>query len=512
MSEPSKLTKPNITLLLGSLLMGILFDYLFYHKTVGISFPIFWIVFSIFFYLIFRDKLKIEKKFEWFLILPNLLLILTFFFYSSKDFYVLNAILVTIIFIVQTILLTKNNKNPWFKLSFYGESFNKTMESMVNILVPFKIIGELVRSKSNKTAYGVLGKVIIGILFSLPLIGVIISLLTSADSIFSYWVNKIPNFLGQLDLGDIPFQISLVLVVFFAIFTYLWSLKYPFDEIALPATVEQEKKPFRIDGIITLTILFLVNVVYMLFTSIQVSYLFGAAKRLIPEGVTYAEYATQGFYQLVTVTVLNIFIVIVVIYLVQKAQPVIYRVVQILLSLLTGCTAFILISAFQKLSLYEEVYGYTYTRILVHAFMILLLLLFVVALFKTWKNDISLMQMYIIIFLLWYVALNYINIDHIIAEQNVERYYQTKQKGKPKPAVTSTDRYDEYNEYVDISYLHQLSYDVVPQLITLRKEPHLKPIIEEKLKMMKKELDQETDWQSFNLSKYRAKKMIENIK
>ncbi|WP_028775928.1 DUF4153 domain-containing protein [Shimazuella kribbensis] len=511
MTEPSKLTKLNFALLLGSLLIGILFNYLFYDKTVGISFPIFWIVLYVFFYFIFQDKLKFEKTFGWFLTIPNLLLIFTFLIFSSEDFWILNAMLVIILFIVQSILLTKNNKNPWYKLSFLWESFRKSMESMSNILVPFKIIGEWVRTKSNKTAYGVVGKVIIGVLFSLPLIGIILMLLTSADSIFSHWMNEIPNVLGEIDLGDIPFQIFLISVISFAIFSYFWSLKHPFEEPEL-LSLKTEKKPFHIDGIITLTILFLINVVYILFTAIQVSYLFGAAKRLLPKGVTYAEYATKGFYELVTVTTLNIFIVILVIYLVQKTQPAIYRIVQILLSLLTTCTAFILVSAFQKLSLYEEVYGYTYTRILVHAFMILLLLLFVVAMIKTWKNTISLMQVYVIVFLVWYVGLNYINIDHIIAKQNVERYFATEQiEKKPLTIGASYDR-DGYNEYIDLFYLNSLSYDAVPQLIKLRKDPKLKSIIDKELQIIEKRLNQESDWQSFNFSKYQAEQLIKNAK
>jgi hypothetical protein len=511
MSEPSKLTKFSISLLLGSLLMGILFNYLFYDKTAGISFPIFWIGLYVFFYFLFRDILKFEKTFAWFLTIPNTLLILTFLFFSSEDFWILNAMLVIVLFIIQSILLTKTNKNSWYKLSFLGESFSKSMESIVNILVPFKIIGEWVSKKSNKSAYGVIGKVVIGVLFSLPLIGIILLLLTSADSIFSHWMNEIPNVLGEIDLGDIPFRIFLILVIFFMIFTYFWSLKHPFKEAEL-LSLETKKQPFRIDGIITLTILFLINLVYMLFTSIQVSYLFGAAKRLLPQGITYAEYATQGFYELVTVTILNIFIVILVIYLVQKTQPVIYRMIQILLSLLTACTSFILISAFQKLSLYVEVYGYTYTRILVHAFMILLLFLFVVALIKTWKNTISLMQIYVIVFLIWYIGLNYINIDHIIAKQNVERYFATEEKEKSKQTIDSSyDRYG-YNDYIDVSYLNSLSYDAVPHLIKLRKDPKLKPIIDKTLQNIEKKIDQESDWQSFNLSKYRAKQAINNMK
>jgi hypothetical protein len=145
--------------------------------------------------------------------------------------------------------------------------------------------------------------------------------------------------------------------------------------------------------------------------------------------------------------------------------------------------------------------------------MILLLCLFIVTLIKTWKNDISLFKSYAVIFLVWYVALNYINIDHIIAKQNVERYHK-----HPNTAVVSQkdyySNYDRYGDtkYVDLSYLQQLSYDVVPQLMELRKEPELKPIIDKQLSAIKFRLEQDNkDWTSFNLSRYRAAQFLKNI-
>ncbi|MXQ52645.1 DUF4153 domain-containing protein [Shimazuella alba] len=510
MAEPTNLTKQNVILLLGSFILGVIFDYLFFDKTAGISFPIFWILFQAFFYIIFRDKLIFEKNFEWFLTIPIFLLTLTFFLFSSDVFMHLNVLVIGILFIFQSILLTKNNKNPWYKVSFIGEAFIKTIESLANLLVPFKLIGNLVRSKSTKSAYGVVGKVFIGVLFSLPLIGIIIGLLSSADSIFNHWVNEIPNFLWRIDLGDWPTHLFLVCIVFFVIVMYFWALKHPLKAETVTIEIEK-KKPIHIDGIITLTILSLINIVYVLFTAIQVSYLFGEAKNLLPKGVTYAQYATEGFHQLVTVTVLNIFIVIFVIYLVQKIQPVIYRIVQILLSVLTVCTSFILLSAFLKLSLYEEVYGYTYTRILVHAFMVLLSLLFIVALIKTWKNDISLLKYYGIIFLVWYITLNYINIDRIIAKQNVERYHQKKEGAFVQPPKQEYDRYGE-TKYIDLYYLDQLSYDIVPYLLELRKEPSLRPAIDKQLRQIKAGLTIEKEnWQSFNLSRYRAIQLLKEL-
>ncbi len=510
MTETNQQHNKDFVLLFSCLLLGIVFDFLFFDKMIGISYPIFWFVLYGSFFYIFRDKIKFEKRFEWFLMIPILLLLLTFLLFSAQEFQALNTLIVPVLFVIQTILLTKNNKHPWYKTIFISELFLKIFRTIPNVKIPFKLINQSIKSKTKNTTITTLGKICIGLLISLPIVAVILGILTSADSIFNYWVSQIPDWFGDIDFGTIPGQLALILVVFFLLFIYLWSLLHPNQKEENVFITEEEKDPMRIDGIISLTILLIIDLVYLLFTAIQVSYLFGKAKLLLPKGVTYAQYATQGFNQLVTVTVINILIVLAFIYLVKKAQPMIYRTVQILLSLLTFCTGFILFSAFFKLSLYEQVYGFTYTRILVHSFMILLLILFLVALIKTWKNGISLMKYYTVIVLIWYVTLNYINIDHIIAEQNVNRYLQNKIVF----VSHQTDSYDRYGEtdYVDISYLELLSYDVVPQLLKLREDKNLKPTVDMQLKQMKHDLAQEKDWQSFNLSKHRARQLLKNVK
>lgn len=503
--------KWSISLLIASLGSAILFDYLFYAKISGISIPLFLIItYGIFFYL-FPKSFRIEKTFAWFLTIPTLLLSFTFVLYSSEEFTFFNTLLLLILYPIQLILLTKTNQHNWYKLAFYWEVISRCIQSTLHFIVPLKVVGAWFRGRNKEketTASSVLGKVFIGLLFAVPLILFILGLLTSADLIFNQWINAIPDVFSSIELGYLPDHLALIIFVFFCIFAFLWSLHLP---------VEQEKRVqktrnIQIDGIVMLTIFVLIDIVYLLFTSIQVSYLFGAAKRLLPEGVTYAVYATQGFNQLVTAAVLNILLVIIAIYWGQKNQRAIVRTMQVLLSLLTVCTIFILIAAFQKLALYESVYGFTYTRVLVHAFMILLSSLLIATLVKIWKNDLSLLKFYLVLSLTWYVILNYINIDHFIAKQNIAQYYEKKQKSEQKIEKTSYSRYN--NDYVDIQYLSQLSYDVIPQLVALyKKEPTLRPYLETTLLNKKYNLARDTNhWQTFNFSKHKAKRMLEQLK
>jgi hypothetical protein len=177
-----------------------------------------------------------------------------------------------------------------------------------------------------------------------------------------------------------------------------------------------------------------------------------------------------------------------VIQFVRKEHPFIQRVIQIMLSLLISSTLVMLCSSYIRLLGYEQAYGYTYTRVLVHAFLIFLFVLFLLALYRIWREHTSLFKQYLIVAMIAYVGINYINIDKMIAIQNIERYAQT---GK-----------------IDIAYLSSLSYDVVPELIKLNEQETKPEGLDGRLERIKENLNKDQPWQSFNLSKYRVREWL----
>ncbi|GJM74684.1 hypothetical protein HMSSN036_69000 [Paenibacillus macerans] len=138
-------------------------------------------------------------------------------------------------------------------------------------------------------------------------------------------------------------------------------------------------RPVRIDPLIAATVLISINIVYLLFVSLQFTYLFGAWRGVLPDGSTYADYARSGFVELVLVTSINFAILIGTLTLGGEAGKALRTLNQALLYILVGCSGIMLLSAFTRLALYQEAYGYTYIRFLVFAFMIFLALLLVCA-------------------------------------------------------------------------------------------------------------------------------------
>lgn len=478
------LKRQDITIILGSLLLGILFNILFYKKSLGISYPIFVMAFYGVLMWVFRGRIKYRLGFAGFMGLAVLLLSLTYLIFSNPIFRVLNFLAVPIVLIIQTILMTEANMYKWHSIRFLYDIANGIfVRTLSHVFKPFRMVSKQAQKRTNPHQYVLAGKVLIGILLSLPLLCIVVVLLSSADDIFRHWVEIIPDFLEALSIGDLIAQLIILLIVGSVAFSYLWSLFY--EKKAQNTAVDEPFNRF-IDPVILITVLVMLNLIYVVFTFLQFAYLFGAAGKILPPDVTYSEYARRGFFELIFVTLINLGLLIGGINFARKESSILERILKVLYLLLIGCTMVMLLSAHFRMSFYEMAYGFTHLRVLTHAFMVFIFLLLVAASVKVLCEQISLMKLYIVIAVSSYVIVNYINIDAIIAKNNMKR------------------------EKLDARYLTTLSYDAVPYMVDLLEyeDEAVAQEIENHLYIIKQELEEKNDWQSFNISKFIAKKTL----
>ncbi|MCQ0006794.1 DUF4153 domain-containing protein [Actinomadura madurae] len=190
------------------------------------------------------------------------------------------------------------------------------------------------------------------------------------------------------------------------------------------------------------------DLLFLVFCAIQAGVFLADDKDelLRSTGLTYAEYARQGFFQLVVVTVL----VLVVVAVAKRYAPAASRAdrvtVQALLGLLCALTLVVVAVALRRLYLYEETYGWTRLRLWVHAFEFWLgFVVVLVAVAGIVKGRVAWLPRAVAASgAVAMIALAGINPDGFIAEHNVARYSDT---GK-----------------IDIVYLRNLSADAVPAL------------------------------------------------
>ncbi len=481
--------KEVLQLILLALAAGFTFDYLFYDKELGMSYPVYVLVLLCFFWWSMRKNISVKKDFGWFLLIPILLLSAAFAIYSNPVLLALNFLLIPVLLAAHTILAS-NNRISWSDLGIIGQIFMRAIPlTFENIPKPFIFMAEVFKSKESGSGMLTVKKVAAGLLICVPILLIVLPLLSSADMVFNHYLNNFSRFWDFIDLRPAARHGLLILLVFVYLCGYTWSFYSKPPQTA----ISKDAKQVSLDPVIVLTVLIVLNLVYVLFSIVQFSYLYGGQSHLLPAGFTYAEYARRGFFELVAVALINLSILLGSIKYVEKKNRGAGRAIRCCLGLLVLFSLNMLFSAHIKMNLYEEAYGLTYLRYFVHYFMSMLFVFFVIALGHIWLDKIPVIKTYIVIALAFYTVLNFINVDKIIIRGNIDRYARTGE--------------------IDISYLRDLSYDAVPDMLALTEsgDQEISRQVKDYLLQEKQRLSKAEPWQSFNYSRYRAATALEKF-
>src|SRR6185437_13478081 len=165
-----------------------------------------------------------------------------------------------------------------------------------------------------------------------------------------------------------------------------------------------------------------------LFVLLQLSYLFGASPAIAGSGVTFAEYAHRGFGELTVAATIAALLIIAAHDSVRAVHDSETRKAITWPSLaLLAAVVCILVSAFHRIMLYEDAYGYTTTRVYVQAYMLLALAILFVLAWHVWRRfDVRALARQIMTVALATLAfLVFWNGDEWVAQANLDRYAHT---------------------------------------------------------------------------------------
>ncbi|WP_071394357.1 DUF4153 domain-containing protein [Bacillus tuaregi] len=458
------------------LLLGIVAEEALFRGQIGVSYFVFIVVFYSIFFWRFRSFSFSHQRIGYFLLIIIWILAAGYYLYDTALFYGLNILVIPGLVILHLVLITSPKTMKWNQLFFSPYIILRLMDGIRYNYHFTK--SAAVKSKGNKgeERFLVWKKILIGILISVPILFIILNLLIEADSQFDRLVGRLPELLSLR--VDYIFRVVIILIYAFGFFGFLQALsqkRTPVKELAV--------RPVIMDGVITITVLVLLDLVYILFVAVQFKYFFSGS---LEAGFTYAEYARRGFFELLFVTLINLTVIIGVICLSKDVHGYLKQSIRTALSILVLSSGVILVSAFMRMALYEEVYGFTFTRILVHSFMLFLLVIFAYTLVKIWLEKLSLFHFYFIASLLYYAGINVVNIDQMVVDRNLSRYEET---GK-----------------IDIQYLHYLSSTGRLGLIELYEKHPQTPGLKELLTQQKaeREYSNSNSWQSYNVTRQRV--------
>ena len=262
----------------------------------------------------------------------------------------------------------------------------------------FEVIGSLFSGGNKSTVK----KASLGAGVTLLLLCILVPLLGSADRVFGYYLDQI---VGSWNIGSFvahTIVVSLALILFYS---FLWNVGFGKQETAAP------KRTLQIDPLITCIVLSAVTALYLLFCTVQFTYLFAGAG--LPGGMTYSEYAREGFAQTVFVCTLNLLIFGVFLQFGVRNKAAFG-----LLAALLGLTGVMLLSGFVRLKLYIDTYGLTWLRLLSAWFVIYLAVVVICCGLRMLKEKLPVIAVCAMILLGWYVILGYANPDALIERYN----------------------------------------------------------------------------------------------
>jgi hypothetical protein len=251
-----------------------------------------------------------------------------------------------------------------------------------------------------------------------------------------------------------------------------------------------------------------VNVLFALFVGVQFVYLFGGARNIARDGFTYADYARRGFAEIVVVAVLSLLLILALNSAAGRSTKRQQWVFNLLCTLQIGFVLIMLVSAFQRLLLYETAFGLTHRRLVSHVFMVWLGVALLWTIVVVWRRPEAFVAGAFACGLGFVLTLNLLNPDLLIARANVARWLAA-------PAlVDETDPYSR-TTVLDVVYLSDLSDDAVVFLTAL--QPRLTGTAAETLggELLRRYERYEdsaapTPWPGQHLAHSRARRALEN--
>jgi hypothetical protein len=211
----------------------------------------------------------------------------------------------------------------------------------------------------------------LGAVIAIPVLVLFASLFAEADPVFSQTMRGLFDF----DLGRIMAHTVRTGVLAWFAAGYLRGLVTDTRLIELPQTKAAPSHAPSDRVVPTVTVLVLVDALFLLFVVIQLRYFFGGAARVQEiAGLTYAEYARKGFFELVMTAALVVPLLLGAEWAVRGAAPAALRRFRIAAVGMLALLAVIVASALQRMRLYVDTYGLTEDRLYATAIMVFLVI------------------------------------------------------------------------------------------------------------------------------------------
>ncbi len=430
----------------ASLVYTVIYTFCMYQNSSGITAPV-WILATLGYANVVFRMFGIEKKRDsiFVMVVMGLLGISTFL--TGNTWIIGMNYMAIFLLLVAFLLHNFGSDKDWDIGKYLVEIAAAVFGAVRCVGKPFTDGNAFFQSRKRKSG-GEGRYILLGICIAIPCVLFLGALLATADMVFEHMVWNI--------FGAFRFPERLFGILFMLFFGFVSSYcGIRFIEGHAGKIVVTDKK--RGEPLVAITVTLMIALLYLVFCAIQIVYLF-VGKMELPQGVTYAQYARTGFFQLLFVCALNLMLVLAVKKYFRESG-----LLNILLLVISGCTFVMTASSACRMLLYIRAYQLTFLRVfvLVALFAIALLMAGVVAMIV--KPDFPFFRYGIAVVSVVYLVFSFSHIDYFIASYNLGQVERAayNEEGQPKP-----------RSRVDYSYIYTLSTDAAPAIVSyLREQP-----------------------------------------
>lgn len=431
----------------AGILYTMFYTFCLYKNTSGITYP-FFVAGTLYFYCFCMKKPGITAKRESiFYMAATMLLGISNVLTDNGAVLIMNRL--GIFLLMLSFLLMQYYDDFQWSFGHYAASMCQVVWGAVTeIFSPYMDFFSFIKLREKKQDSKV-KYIVLGLVIGLPLVALALYLLSSADVMFDYLFTKeLWRFLDKLDIWGNFFEIVWKLFLGFEIG---YSLFVFLEKRSLSAS---RQKGGQGEPLIGITATAMLAVVYILFCGVQIVGLFGGVTAL-PEGCSYAEYAREGFFQLLFVCLMNLVLVLCCLGYFRES-----RTLKILLTVISLCTYVMTASSAFRMLLYIRSYYLTFLRLFVLWALAVIALFMAGVLKRIYKDDFRLFRYGTIVVTVCYLIFSFSRPDYLIAAYNLSAAQTQAADSGWKGKLLRTGMEKE----VDWYYLYRLSADAAPVL------------------------------------------------
>ena len=287
------------------IMLGWLFDFLFWKKPLGVNFAIFVILCLATGILLLRgDGLRLSRG--------SSLLLFPIAFLAAMTFLRLEPMTVflsvsMVLFLMGVFALTYLS-GEWIRYSLLDYLFGylRLAGSVITRPIGFTAQNRRAVPSPGETRSARVWPYVRGIVIALPVIAIFASLLSAADPIFA---NRLEGLMDLFRIDNLPEYIFRL--VYILIFAYALAGTFLHAAQKSAENVEEKTRVSPFLGFTEATIVLgSVMILFFAFVIVQFQYFFGGQANISIAGYTYSEYAVRGFGELVTVAFFSLLLLL----------------------------------------------------------------------------------------------------------------------------------------------------------------------------------------------------------